>query len=204
MITVMLVDDHAIVREGFKRLVERQPDIKVVGESGTRRDAPGLIEARKPALIITDLSLPDGSGLAMIRDLRKSGCASQYVVLSMHAGAAFVREALMHGVMGYVTKGAAADELVDCIRVVASGGRYLSSDISPSSHSSPENSHAELTPRERQALQLLVRGLVPKAVAAELNLNVKTLYGHRASLMEKLGARNDRDLVRLALERGLI
>lgn len=204
MITVILVDDHAIVREGFKRLVERQPDIRVVGESGTRRDAYALIEARKPALVITDLSLPDGNGLDLVRDLRKGGCESRHVVLSMHAGAAFVGEALVLGVMGYVTKGAAADELVDCIRTVSSGQRYLSSDISPSLRRRPETGRDELTPRERQALQLLVRGLVPKAVAAELNLSVKTLYAHRASLMEKLGARNERDLVRVALERGLI
>jgi len=200
---IVLVDDHAIVREGFKRLVDREADLAIVGEAASRLDALPLLAAENPDLLITDLSLADGSGMALITDMTAHHSATRTIVLSMHDGAAFVAEALACGAHGYITKGAAADELVTGIRAVLRGERYLSRDVRGTQRHDPSPLET-LTPRERQTLQLLVRGNVPKAAAAELGISEKTLYAHRSSLLEKLGARNERDLARIAVERGLL
>lgn len=192
MTRILLVDDHAIVREGFKRLVGREPGLVVVGEAASRLDALPLLTSTMPDLLITDLSLADGTGMALIDDVARHHPGIRTLVLSMHTG----------GGRGYVSKGAGADELVLAIRTVMGGEQYLSRDVRPTRRTvDPVGS---LTPRERQTLQLLVRGLVPKAAAAELGISEKTLYAHRSNLLEKLGARNDRDLARIALERGLL
>jgi two-component system, NarL family, response regulator FusR len=202
MTRILLVDDHAIVREGFKRLVDREPGLAVVGEAASRLDALPLLAATTPDLLITDLTLADGTGMALIDDVARHHSTTRTLVLSMHMDTAFVAEALQRGARGYVSKGAGADELVLAIHAIMRGEQYLSRDLRPVRRAThPVES---LTPRERQTLQLLVRGLVPKAAAAELGISEKTLYAHRASLLEKLGARNDRDLSRIALERGLL
>ncbi len=203
MTRILLVDDHAIVREGFKRLVDREHDLAVVGEASSRLEALPLLASETPDLLITDLSLTEGTGMALLDDVARHHPEMRCIVLSMHTGAAFVAEALQRGARGYVTKGAGAEELVLGIRAVMRNEQYLSRDLRQSRRAATDPIES-LTPRERQTLQLLVRGLVPKAAAAELGISEKTLYAHRASLLEKLGARNERDLARIALERGLL
>ena len=200
---IVLIDDHVIVREGFRRLIARLPGVEVVGEAGSRIDALPLIAATSPDLVITDLSLSDGSGMDVLRDLAAEHPRTRAIVVSFMDNPAFVAEALSLGALGYVTKAAGSDELLDAVQAVLEGRRYLSRDLQRSSRAAAQNQDA-LTRRERDTLALLLRGLVPKAAAAQLGISEKTLYAHRANLLEKLGARNDRDLARIALERNLL
>ena len=204
MTKILLVDDHPIVREGFKRLIERDGALSVVGEAASRLEALALLQTLEPDLLITDISLADGSGMALLRDARERFAALRCIVLSMHDNPAFVAEALALGAQGYVTKAAGSEELIAAIAGVLDGGRYLSCDVRPSSHHAVAASRFEPSPREREVLGLLVRGLVPKAAAVEMGISDKTFYAHRARLLEKLGARNDRDLARVAVELGLV
>lgn len=204
MTNILLVDDHAIVREGFKRLIERDGGLSVVGEAASRLEALALLPRIEPDLLITDISLADGSGMALLRDVREWFPALRCIVLSMHDNPAFVAEALALGAHGYVTKAAGSDELIAAIGCVLEGERYLSCDVQPYTHTAKPTSRPDLSPRELEALRLLVRGFIPKAAAVELGISDKTFYGHRARLMEKLGARNDRDLARVAVELGLV
>lgn len=203
MARILLVDDHAIVRESFKRLIERDADMSVIGEAASCLDALNLLAQHAPDLLITDLSLADGTGMALLRDARQRHSGTRCIVLSMHDNPAFVAEALSLGADGYVTKGAGTDEISLCIRHVLAGERYLSKDLHATT-SEAITPLGELTARERDALRLMVRGVAPKAAAIELGISDKTFYAHRASLLDKLGARNDRDLARIALDRGLI
>jgi len=200
---IVLVDDHVIVREGFRRLIGRLPSVEVVGETGSARDAMALVATTEPDLVITDLSLGDGSGMALLKELATTHPRTRAIVVSFMDNPAFVAEALGLGALGYVTKAAGSDELLDAVQAVLRGERYLSRDLhrSPRTTSPPQD---PLTRRERDTLALLLRGLVPKAAAAQLGISEKTLYAHRANLLEKLGARNDRDLARIALERNLL
>lgn len=204
MTKILLVDDHAIVREGFKRLIERDGTLSVVGEAASRLEALTLLDRTAPDLLITDISLAEGSGMALLRDVRERFPALRCIVLSMHDNPAFVAEALALGAHGYVTKAAGSDELIAAIGCVLEGGRYLSGDVHPSAPAGMPAQRLELSPRECEALTFLVRGLVPKAAAIEMGISDKTFYAHRARLLEKLGARNDRDLARLAVELGLV
>ena len=199
---IVLVDDHVIVREGFRRLIARLPDVEVVGEAGSTREALALVAATTPDLVVTDLSLGDGSGMALLKDLATNHPRTRAIVVSFMDNPAFVAEALGLGALGYVTKAAGSDELLDAVQAVRRGDRYLSRDLqrSPRTASPPQDA---LTRRERDTLALLLRGMVPKAAAAELGISEKTLYAHRANLLEKLGASNDRELARIALERNL-
>lgn len=129
MYSIVLVDDHAIVREGFKRLIEMEPDLEVVAECRCADDAVDAINRRSPDLVALDLSLPDGSGLPLIEHLLSVSPSSRIVVLSMHDGEPYVSEALRRGASGYVTKGVAPEELVAGLRAVMNGECYLSSDL---------------------------------------------------------------------------
>jgi len=207
MYSIVLVDDHAIVREGFKRLIEMEPDLEVVAECRCADDAVEAINQRPPDLVALDLSLPDGSGLPLIEHLHSLAPEMRIVVLSMHDGEPYVSEALRRGASGYVTKGAAPEELVVGLRTVMQGDCFLSSDLRQrraersSETLDPIN---RLTAREREVFLLLAAGRAPKQVAAELGIGQKTIYIHRASLMGKLRAGSELDLYRMATERGLL
>ncbi|WP_049622398.1 response regulator transcription factor [Frateuria defendens] len=203
MYSIVLVDDHAIVREGFKRLIEMEPDLEVVAECRCADDAVEAVNQRHPDLVALDLSLPDGSGLPLIEHLRSVSPQTRIVVLSMHNGEPYVSEALRRGASGYVTKGVAPEELVAGLRAVMAGECYLSSDLRqrPSDALDPLS---RLTVREREVFLLLAAGRAPKQVAAELGVGQKTIYIHRASLMGKLGAGSELDLYRIAAARGLL
>ncbi|NUR23058.1 response regulator transcription factor [Frateuria sp.] len=207
MYSIVLVDDHAIVREGFKRLIEMEPDLEVIAECRCADDAVEAINHRRPDLVALDLSLPDGSGLPLIEHLHSLVPDTHIVVLSMHDGEPYVSEALRRGASGYVTKGAAPEELVAGLRQVMQGETFLSSDLRqrraerPSEALDPVN---RLTAREREVFLLLAAGKAPKQVAAALGVGQKTIYIHRASLMGKLGAGSELDLYRMASERGLL
>ncbi len=204
---IVLVDDHAIVREGFKRLIELEPDLDVVAEARNADEAVEAVTQHRPDLVAVDLTLPDGSGLPLIEHLGSISPGMKIVVLSMHDGEPYVSEALRRGARGYVTKGVAPEELVAAVRSVLSGEQYLSSDLRqrrsgrPSTDLDPFN---RLTAREREVFLLLAAGRAPKQVAAELGIGQKTIYIHRAAVMNKLNAGSELDLYRMAQERGLI
>ena len=204
---IVLVDDHAIVREGFKRLIELEPDLDVVAECRNGDDAVEAVSQWRPDLVALDLSLPDGSGLPLIEHLLSVCVETRIVVLSMHDGDPYVSEALRRGASGYVTKGVAPEELVAGLRAVMHGEVFLSSDLRErraGRSSAGLDPISRLAAREREVFLLLAGGLTPKQVAAELGIGQKTVYIHRASLMGKLGAGSELDLYRMATDRGLL
>jgi two-component system, NarL family, response regulator FusR len=204
---IVLVDDHAIVREGFKRLIQLEPDLDVVAEARNADEAVDAVTQHRPDLVAVDLSLPDGSGLPLIEHLGSIAPDMRIVVLSMHDGEPYVSEAMRRGARGYVTKGVAPEELVAAVRAVLSGDQYLSSDLRErrSSRTSQDlDPFSRLTAREREVFLLLAAGRAPKQVAAELGIGQKTIYIHRAAVMNKLNAGSELDLYRMAQERGLI
>ncbi|MGF6493108.1 DNA-binding NarL/FixJ family response regulator [Luteibacter sp. 621] len=204
---IVLVDDHAIVREGFKRLIQLEPDLDVVAEAKNADEAVDAVTQHRPDLVAVDLSLPDGSGLPLIEHLGSIEPNMRIVVLSMHDGEPYVSEAMRRGARGYVTKGVAPEELVAAVRAVLAGDQYLSSDLRErrSSRSTQDlDPFSRLTAREREVFLLLAAGRAPKQVAAELGIGQKTIYIHRAAVMNKLNAGSELDLYRMAQERGLI
>lgn len=207
MYRIVLVDDHAIVREGFKRLIELEADLEVSAECRCADEAVEAVTQVRPDLVALDLSLPDGGGLPLIEHLRSISPGTRIVVLSMHDGEPYVSEALRRGASGYVTKGAAPEELVAGLREVMHGREFLSSDlVERRAGRAPEDLDPvhRLTAREREVFVLLAEGRTPKQTAAELGIGQKTVYIHRANLMGKLGAGSELDLYRLAVERGMI
>ncbi len=202
MIRVLLVDDHAIVREGFKRLFQGTGRYEVVAEAGDAALGLHFARTRRVDIAVVDLSLgaPD-SGFALLREMAKVSPDVRCVVVSMHDDPGIVLRALDHGVRGYVTKAAAIAELVGMLDRVMRDEVALSSDVLRTM----ERPHAQaLTPREAETLRGLLSELPPKAIAADLGISVKTLYRHRTSLMAKLGARTVAALPRIARERGLL
>ncbi|KGI78201.1 response regulator transcription factor [Oleiagrimonas soli] len=207
MYRIVLVDDHAIVREGFKSLIEIEPDLEVTAECCNADEAVEAVSRAAPDLIALDLSLPDASGLPLVEHLLSIAPKTRVVILSMHDSEPYVSEALRRGASGYVTKGAAPEELVAGLRAVMQGKQYVSSDVARRrSVQSREESDPllRLTAREREVFLLLAEGKTPKQAAAALGIGQKTVYIHRASLMSKLGAGSELDLYRLAIERGYL
>ncbi len=200
MIRILLLDDHGVLREGIKRLLDAEADLTVCGESETVKQALLALRAHGPDVLISDISLGDGNSFELIELLVRAGTGTKILVLSMHDNPAFVSKALALGARGYVTKAAAAKELVLALRTMVKGDLYVSSDIQkPKSKAVPK-----LTHRELETLKLLVRGLPPKAIASELGITDKTLYSHRANLMLKLEARTLAELQEKAVTFGLI
>ena len=203
MLRILLVDDHAIVREGFKRLFTEADDFTVVSEAATVVAAMDAARTTRPDLAVLDLSLGNGgSGLTLLSLLHKEMPELRCVLLSMHDDPGLVLRALDLGAKGYVSKAVAPEELISLMRRVAAGETVFSSDLSQ-----PPTSRARLvalTERERQTLHGLLLDKPPKAVAADMGISDKTLYRHRANLMEKLGARTPTELARIARELGLL
>ncbi len=207
MYRIVLVDDHAIVREGFKSLIEIEPDLEVSAECCNADEAVEAVSSNAPDLVALDLSLPDASGLPLVEHLLSISPKTRIVVLSMHDSEPYVSEALRRGASGYVTKGAAPEELVAGLRAVMQGRQFVSSDIArrrPGQSREQDDPLHRLTAREREVFLLLAEGKTPKQTAAALGIGQKTVYIHRASLMGKLGAGSELDLYRLAIERGFL
>lgn len=200
MIRILLLDDHGIVREGIKRLLDNQADFEVVAECETPKQAIDLVIQHQPDFLITDLSLASTSGFSVIEQLENYSAKPKIVVLSMHDNPALVAKATSMGANAYVTKAMAAKELVAALRSVIDGFTYVSSDIRIMKKTAPP----KLSSRELDILKLMLRGLAPKAIATDLGINDKTVYGHRANLMLKLQARNLTELQEKAVRFGLI
>jgi two-component system uhpT operon response regulator UhpA len=201
MIRIVMADDHAIVRAGFRSLIEDEPGFRIVAECGDTDDTRRACATLRPDVLVLDLSLPGGGGLALLPELRSALPQMAVLVLSMHDDNAYVAEALRRGANGYVTKGTAHRELPDALQAVMRGETWLSSDVRGLTNPSVI---AGLSKREYEVFLRLARGESVKQIALDFGISDKTLYQHRESIRNKLGVRDDLGLHRIALERGLL
>ena len=205
---IALVDDHPIVRAGFRQLLEMEPGWQVAAELGNARELAAWLLGGTCDVLVMDLSLPDGDGLVLIRHVLAQRPDLAIVVLSMHDGALYVQDALSAGARGYVTKRSGPHELVDAIRAIGRGERYLGHDVRAHGASERdgegEERLPELTGREAQVFLLLARGHSVARVAATIGVSNKTAYAHRANIYAKLALQSDYQLRMLAKRRGLI
>ena len=200
MITVLLADDHALVRRGFRRMLDDEPDIKVVAEAGDGRDAVDLALRTKPHVVVMDYAMPGMDGVEATRALRKQAPECSVLMLSMHSDDNYIRNAAEAGARGYLLKNAIDVELPDAIRDIAAG-RMIGF---PKTGSPTDNAFNELTPRERQVLQLIAQGHSNKEIAGLLDLSVNTVSVHRANLMNTLDIHRTAELVLYAIRKGLV
>jgi len=207
---VLVVDEQQIVREGLRRILETQPELKVVGEASDGREATTLAAELRPDVVVLELQLPRLSGIDTIRQIRDADSSVRCIVLSTHQSGRRVREALMAGASGYVPKSSASKDLVDAIQTVRAGRSYLAPAVADHLVSSltggmrPSSGEPDLTHRQRQVLQLIAEGLSTKEIATELGISLKTAQTHRAKLMHKVGVHKASGLVRFAIREGIV
>lgn len=204
---ILIADDHALVREGFRVLLERH-GFTVVGEAEDGREATRLAQELQPDVAILDLTMPLLNGLDATREIAKISRRTKTILLTVHTADQYVLQGLHAGVRGYVLKSQATADLIQAIHEVMRGARYLSPGISEAVVQAymgkTEVSSDPLTTREREVLQLIAEGKTTKEIAALLGVSVKTIESHRARLMEKLDIRQTAGLVRYAIRRGLV
>jgi DNA-binding NarL/FixJ family response regulator len=201
-ITVLLVDDHSLVRRGFRRLLEDDSDILVVGEGSNGDEAIRLMTELQPQVIVMDAAMPGTSGLAATRAIMKSTPAARILMLSMHAEETLVRQAMSAGARGYILKNALDLDLAAAVKRVAAGETVLDPALVPPASLSGERKR--LTPRELEVLQLICDGLSNKEIAGKLELSANTVAVHRANIMNTLGVHKTAELVVYALQNGLV
>ena len=208
MSALLLVDDHPVVRDGYKRLFERQPGWRVVAEADNAAAAYEAYRSSNPDVVVMDLSMPGPGGLEALRHIRQWDRAARVLVLSMHGNAAFATKAFEAGAMGYATKSSDAAELVELVRRVLKGERALSSDmartLAAERIAGGRPALDDLGPRETEILRLVASGLTAGEIAASLNLSPKTVQNYHYAIKAKVGARTDASLVWLAIEAGLV
>ena len=210
--TIVLADDHRIVRQGLRALLAGEADFEVVGEADDGREALELVKRLNPDVLVLDLMMPGLNGLEVARQLPRQSPGVRVVVLSMYDDEGFVLEALANGVSGYVLKDSNSSDLVHAVREVAAGRRYLSPPLSDRAIEAYQqrakvgtmDKHETLTTREREVLQLSAEGHTNSEIAARLGISTRTAETHRSRLMHKLGLHTQADLIRYALRRGII
>ena len=208
---ILIADDHEIVRRGIRTLLESEPDLKVVGEAGDGVAAVEAVRRLQPDILVLDLMLPEKTGLQVLQQLAEWNVTTEVIVFTMYSNEAYAVEALKFGARAYVIKNSDADELITAIRDVLDGRRYLSPPLSESEvEAFAEESEGQsdrfqtLTPREKQVLQLVAEGSANAATARQLNLSVRTIEVHRSHLMRKLNLKNQAELMRFAVQRGIV
>jgi DNA-binding NarL/FixJ family response regulator len=209
--TIILADDHNIVRQGFKALLENQQDLSVVAEAGDGLEAVRLTTRLKPDVLVVDLIMPGLNGLEVTRQVGKLSPDTRVIVLSMYADEPYVIEALQNGACGYVLKESNISDLVKAIHEVAAGRHYLSSPLSELAIAAYKEKtkgvsidlYNTLTTREREVLQLVAEGNTNAEIAARLFISERTVESHRATMMQKLSLTSRGDLIAYALKRGL-
>jgi two-component system, NarL family, response regulator NreC len=207
-IRILLADDHAVVRQGFKMILGAQPDMEIVGEAGNGREAVDLAEQLKPDIVVMDVAMPELNGIEATRRVTAAVPHTRVIALSMHKDSVYVREVLRAGARGYLLKDSGAGDLVSAVRAVARGEGYLSPAVSNAVlddyRRHVTNPIDLLTTREREVLQMLAEGKTNKEIAGILNLSVYTVDAHRGRIMEKLNLHSINELVRFAVRNGLI
>jgi two-component system response regulator NreC len=208
MIKILLADDHALVREGFRMILEAQNDIQIVGQAGNGREAIELAAKLHPDVVVMDVAMPELNGIEATRRILEASPRTRVLALSMHKDAVYVREVLRAGARGYLLKDSGDADLVAAVRAVAKGEGYLSPSVSESVLSDYRRHVTDpldlLSSREREVLQMIAEGKTNKEIATALNLSVYTVEAHRGRVMEKLNMHSTSELVRFALRSGLI
>lgn len=209
MITVLLVDDHTIVRHGLRRLLGDCPDMQVIGEAASGKEALRLVRQLHPDIVVTDLSMPDMDGLEVTKSLQSEGGKTKVLILTMHATEEYALRLMQAGARGFLSKDAPSDEVIVAIRAIAAGGSYLPPVFAQELslryvHQEPPQSPLQaLTDRELQVLKRLAEGARCREIAKELHLSVKTIDTYRAKVLDKLNLQTTADLVRFALHHGV-
>jgi DNA-binding NarL/FixJ family response regulator len=213
MITVILVEDHQVVREALRLLLNTQSDFQILAETGDGVEALRLVETQKPDILILDLTLVGLSGLEVAGRTNRLSPRTKVVVLSMHEAESYVVEALRAGVAGYVLKKSSSEDLIFAVRQALAGNIYLSPMLNEraiqayleySRSMRTDDPHEMLTPREREIMHLAVEGLSNPQIAARLTISARTVEMHRGNLMKKLGLKTQTELVKYAVRRGLV
>ena len=202
--TIVLADDHAVIRSALHMLLESEPDFEVVAEAGDADDARRYVLGHKPTVLVLDLNMPGRPSLEVIPEIREASPETEIVVLTMQSEPAFARKALQAGVRGYVLKEAADAELVQAVRSAALGETYLQPSLGARLAAEPEKPADDLTDREREVLRLIALGHTNAEIAEQLYLSIRTVETHRAHIQQKLGASTRAELVGYALEHKLI
>ncbi len=212
MTTIILADDHPIVRRGLRSVLEAEKNFSLIGEAGDGLEAVRMVENLQPDILITDMMMPGLTGLEVTRQVKHRVPKTKIIILSMHASESYVLEALRNGANGYVLKDTVSEELVEAIRDVIAGRRYLSSQLSEraietyilKAESTLEDSYDSLTTREREVLKLAAEGSTNNEIAERLFISPRTAETHRANLMKKLALSNHTELIRYAIRRGVL
>jgi two-component system, NarL family, response regulator NreC len=208
MIRILLADDHALVRQGFRMILEAQPDMEIVGQAGNGREAVELAGQLHPDVAVVDVAMPELNGIEATRRIGQISPRTRVLALSMHKDSVYVREILRAGARGYLLKDSGDADLVAAVRAVAKGDGYISPSVSDAVLSDYRRHVSDpldlLTSREREVLQMIAEGKTNKEIAASLNLSVYTVEAHRGRVMEKLNLHSTGELVRFALRNGLI
>lgn len=208
----MLADDHNVVRQGLRALLEAEPDFSVVGETADGLEVDDLVGRLQPHVLVLDLMMPGMGGLEVTRQVSWHSPETRVLILSMYSNEAYVMEALRNGAAGYALKSSTRDQLVQAVREVAQGRRYLSPPFSEraieayikKAESATLDTYETLTTRERQVLHLAAEGHNNTEIGVRLSIGPRTAESHRRNLMPKLGLRTQTDLIRYALRRGLL
>jgi len=210
-ITLLIADDHTILRQGLRRIFEAEPDMSVVGEAATGTDAVKRARQLKPDVVIMDISMPEQDGIESLRQIVKT-LSSRVLILTVHTEHHVISEAVSAGAAGYLTKDSLDHELVSAVRTVVHGGTVFSPNISKRLAESSQTLQAgngyrsleSLTSREREVFLLLAEGKSPSEVATSLFVSPKTVHTHRQHIMEKLALKTTTELIRFALRQGVI
>ena len=208
-VSILLADDHNVVRQGLRSLLDSQPDFKVIGEACNGQEAVQMTQQLNPTVVVLDLMMPGLNGLEVTRQIKS---LTRVLILSMHANEGYVLEALKNGAYGYILKDSTAEELIQAVRLVSEGRHYLSAPFSDQaisayiqrSTSSRSDPYDTLTNREREILQLVAEGNSASEISSLLSISPRTVETHRANLMRKLELNSQVDLIRFAIRKGIL
>ncbi|WP_272698661.1 response regulator [Desulfovibrio sp. Fe33] len=212
---IMIVDDHPLFREGLKTIISRDQHFAVCAEAGSGGEGIALARTNRPDIVLVDISMPDKSGIQMIRELKDELPQTRFVIISMHSEADYIIEAFRAGATAYIIKESAAGQLIKGLHTVAKGNIFLDGALSQEvvfkllqtkddADDGQNDPYSTLTPREQEVMRMLAEGLTAKGMAEQLFISPKTVENHRTNLMKKLGLKNSVELVRYAARLGLI
>jgi DNA-binding NarL/FixJ family response regulator len=210
MIRILVVDDHALVRDGLCRLIDGEPDMEVIGQAGTGRLAVEFCRQTRPDLVLLDYALPDMDGLEITRQIMESDPNARIIILTMYANEEYATRSIQAGASGFLVKAASVDELLGAIRKVAGKGIYVPPGIAEKLEArgnrfrGNQATESLLSDREMQVFLRLSRGFATREVAGELGLSVSTVEKYRSRILDKLNLRNNSDITRFAIRRGLV